>query len=81
MIDDEKLETIKLLSQYNSEEITQIMIIMTFWDDMVKEGILTDEDINSISSLSEEKQQRIKDYVSKQLMNQQKGTENGTKKS
>lgn len=85
MIDEwfngEKLETINLLSQYEREEIQQMLIIMIYWEDMIKEGIINDNDINELSTLSEEKQNKIKEYVSNKINQQIERNNNGTKES
>ena len=52
-----KLEILTLLSQFDKEEIQQIMIIMTYWDEMIKDGIVNNDDINNLSMLSKEKKE------------------------
>ena len=76
---DEKLELIKMLSQYDKEEMQQILIIMTYWDEMVEKGIISIDDINQVADLSEEKQNNIKEYVSKKIQSQIERNNNGTK--
>lgn len=69
-MDYEKLEILTLLSQFDKEEIQQIMIIMTYWDEMIKDGIVNNDDINNLSMLSKEKQNKIKEYVSHKINKQ-----------
>jgi hypothetical protein len=63
----EQPELISLLSQYNKEEIQQMLIIMTYWDEMVNAGIINIDDINDVANLSNEKQEAIKKFVSSKL--------------
>lgn len=74
-MDEEKLEIIKTLSKYNADEMSQIMIIMTYWDDMIKDKIISIDDIDNLSNLSPEKQDSIKRYVT-QKINEHIGREN-----
>lgn len=69
-MDYEKLEILTLLSQFDKEEIQQIMIIMTYWDEMIKDGIVNNDDINNLSMLSKKKQNKIKEYVSHKINKQ-----------
>ena len=64
---EEKLELINLLSQYDNTGIQQTMVIMTYWDDMVKNRIVDKEDINNLSGLTKRKQRNIKKFVKKKL--------------
>ena len=80
-MDIEKLETINLLSNYDNEEITQIMIIMTYWEDMIKEGIVDINDINNLSNLSKKKQYKIKSFVSNKIKKQLERNNYGNKDS
>lgn len=79
-MDDKKLEIISLLSKYNKEEIQQIMIIMTYWDEMVKNGIVSENDKNNLPLLSDTKQRQIKEYVSKKIIEQVERNKNGKEK-
>ena len=80
-MDVEKLETIKLLQNYSNDEIKQIMIIMTYWDDMVNIGIVTKDDINNLSNLPEEKQSKIIDYVSSKIKDKLERNNDGNKEN
>ena len=79
-MDDKKLEIISLLSKYNKEEIQQMMIIMTYWDEMVKNGIVSENDKNNLPLLSDTKQRQIKEYVSKKIIEQVERNKNGKEK-
>lgn len=76
-MDEEKLELINLLSQYNSNDIQQMLIIMTYWEEMVKNGIVTKDDINNLSSLTKEKQRNIKKFVKTKLKGVAERKQNG----
>lgn len=78
-MDIEKLEIINLLSNYDSEEIKQIMIIMTYWQEMIKQGIVDTNDINNLSELSQEKQDKIKNFISNKIAEQIERNNNGNK--
>ena len=86
MIDDwfqgEQPELISMLSQYDKEEIKEILIVMTYWDEMIKEGIINDNDINEAANLSKEKQEAIKKFVSSKLKDviERKSNERGKRK-
>jgi hypothetical protein len=60
-------ELINLLSQYDKQEIQQMLIIMTYWEEMVNVGIINIDDINDLANLSSEKQEAIKNFVSSKL--------------
>lgn len=83
MIDDwfqgEQPELISMLSQYDKEEIQQMLIIMTYWDEMVNAGIINIDDIDDAANLSIEKQEAIKNYVSSKLQDviERKSNERG----
>ena len=83
MIEDwfqgEQPELISLLSQYDKEEIQQMLIIMTYWDEMVNAGIINIDDIDNAANLSIEKQEAIKNYVSSKLQDviERKSNERG----
>lgn len=83
MIEDwfqgEQPELISLLSQYDKEEIQQMLIIMTYWDEMVNAGIINIDDIDDAANLSIEKQEAIKNYVSSKLQDviERKSNERG----
>lgn len=80
-MDEKKLEIFDLLSQYEKEEIQQILIIMTYWEDMINEEIINIDDINELSNLSEEKQNKIKEYVSNKINQQVERNKNGEKEN
>lgn len=83
MIDDwfqgEQPELISMLSQYDKEEIQQMLIIMTYWDEMVNAGIINIDDIDDVANLSSEKQEAIKKFVSSKLQDviERKSNERG----
>lgn len=83
MIEDwfqgEQPELISMLSQYDKEEIQQMLIIMTYWDEMVNAGIINIDDIDDAANLSIEKQEAIKNYVSSKLQDviERKSNERG----
>ena len=83
MIDDwfqgEQPELINMLSQYDKEEIQQMLIIMTYWDEMVNAGIINIDDIDDVANLSSEKQEAIKNFVSSKLQDviERKSNERG----
>lgn len=83
MIDDwfqgEQPELINMLSQYDKEEIQQMLIIMTYWDEMINAGIINIDDIDDVANLSSEKQEAIKKFVSSKLQDviERKSNERG----
>ena len=83
MIDDwfqgEQPELISMLSQYDKEEIQQMLIIMTYWDEMINAGIINIDDIDDVANLSSEKQEAIKKFVSSKLQDviERKSNERG----
>ena len=78
-MDIEKLEIINLLSNYDSEDITKIMIVMTYWKDMIDNGIVDENDIDNLSNLSQEKQDNIKNFISNKIASQIERNNNGNK--
>ena len=78
-MNDEKLEMLHLLSNYDSKEITQMLIIMTYWNEMVDVGIVDkDEDV---ANMSEEKQNKIKEFVTNKLKKEMEKKNNGNKEN
>lgn len=75
----EQPELISMLSQYDKEEIQQMLIIMTYWDEMVNAGIINIDDIDDVANLSSEKQEAIKNFVSSKLQDviERKSNERG----
>lgn len=66
-MESEKLELIKILSQYDRDELQKILIIMTYWEDMIKEGIVNEKDLDNIVDLPIDKQNKIKEFVTQKL--------------
>ena len=79
-IDYEELELLGALMKYNSDEIREMLVIMTYWDDMIKAGVINVEDNENISTLSQEKQKAIIDFVSNKLKGEIERNNNGNKK-
>ena len=69
---DEKLEIIKLLRGQSLDDMYKINIILIHLKEMVDKGIITREDIDNISELPKFKQQKIIDYVSSRVKEQQR---------
>ena len=76
---DKQLEIINMLSNYDKEDITQIMIIMTYWQEMINQGIIDINDIDRLTELSREKQDKIKNFVSHKITEQIERNNNGNK--
>lgn len=79
-MNDEKLEIIKLLRGQSLEDMYKINIILIHLKEMVDEGIITRGDIDNISELPKFKQQKIIDYVSSKVNNQQRRNNGKAKK-
>lgn len=79
-MDDEKLEIISQLMNFSDDELRGSMLIIYYWDDMVKENIVEKEDLQKIGRLTEEKYTKIKDFVSNKLQEQIERNNNGNKK-
>lgn len=80
-MDVEKLEIINLLTKYDKDDITKIMIVMTYWQEMVEKNIVDKNDINDLANLSKEKQKKIKEFVSNKISSKIERNKNGNKKS
>ena len=66
-MDDEKLEIISQLMNFNDDELKGSMLIIYYWDDMVKENIVKKEDLKNIGYLTTEKYSKIKEFISQKL--------------
>lgn len=65
----EELELLKLMRGQSLDDMYKINIILIHLNEMVDKGIISRQDIDNISELSKEKQQKIIDYVSSKVNN------------
>ena len=59
-MDDKKLELFFQLMNFNDDELRGSMLIIFYWDDMVKENIVEKEDLENIGYLTDEKYSKEK---------------------
>lgn len=65
----EELELLKLMRGQSLDDMYKINIILIHLNEMVDKGIISRKDIDNISELSKDKQQKIIDYVSSKVNN------------
>lgn len=65
----EKLELFELLRNLSEDEMFCVNLILVHLDDMLKEGIISESDLDNIANLPKDKQQKVIDFVSSKVNN------------